>query len=158
MIKSICCVWYTFFTSLTWLWVRKSLLPEPQKCWHTCGVKMNHMCAIGRNLLACSEFLNCFFYIDCWHKLFWKDRGPFRRAWELISLICSSACTIGLGNILNAMIILISSVGMGIVKVLTVLLLLSILLIDPVLPAGNGILIGTFCYSYKLYIYNIYIY
>ncbi len=41
--------------------------------------------------------------------------------------------------------------GMGIVKVLTVLLLLSILLIDPVL---YGILIGTFCYLY-IYIHTV---
>lgn len=33
VIGSMCCVWYTFLTSLTLLGVRKSLLPEPQKCW-----------------------------------------------------------------------------------------------------------------------------
>ncbi len=48
-----------------------------------------------------------------------------------------------------------SSVGMGIVKVLTVLLLLSI-------RYFNGILIGTFCYLYTYmytytYMYEIYI-
>ncbi len=52
---------------------------------------------------------------------------------------------------------------MGIVKVLTVLLLLSILLIGPYF---NGILIGTFCYLYiyihiyihtYTYMYDIYI-